>query len=165
MAGMVNQLISILNEQNERHSELLGLSKEKREAIIKNDIKHLQKITNLENLITSQTMKLERKRMALMDDITSVLCVESGTVTLSELADALKGQDEHAELVSTGEKIRKTLNELTQENNLNASLIQIELDYIEYSINVIQTSANQSPADFSTGGAHRESAGLFDARN
>ena len=164
MAGMVNQLIEILNEQNERHTELLGLSKEKREAIIKNDIEHLQKITNLENLIASQSLKLERKRMALMDEITQVLCVESGTVTLSELTNALKGQDEHGELVKAGEKIRNTLNELAQENSTNASLIQNALDYIEYSMNVIQTSFNQSPAAF-PGGQAQEEASLFDASN
>jgi len=42
MAGMVDQLIEVLEEQATRYDELLGLSKEKRDTIIVNDVEPAQ---------------------------------------------------------------------------------------------------------------------------
>jgi flagellar biosynthesis/type III secretory pathway chaperone len=166
MAGMVTQLLEVLSEQTQRYEELLGLSQEKKEAIVKNDIEHLQKVTNLENIVVSQNQKLERKRVELTNDIADVMGKKAADLNLDKLLELLEGQAEHAQLVTIGQKMRDILNELSEINVLNASLIQNALEYIEYSLNVMQTSVNQSPTTFSVkGGQLQEGDGLFDARN
>jgi flagellar biosynthesis/type III secretory pathway chaperone len=166
MAGMINQLLDTMNEQAERYGELLGLSVEKREAVVKNDIEHLQKITNLENIIVSQNQKLERKRLEIVKDIAEVLNKKGEELTLAALVDLLKDQNEKNALVEVGSRIRDIMNELSEINALNASLIQNALEYIDYSLNVMKTSINQNPATYSVkGGQLQEDESLFDARH
>jgi flagellar biosynthesis/type III secretory pathway chaperone len=165
MAGMIDQLLDIMNEQAQRYEELLGLSQEKKDAIVKNDVEHLQKITHFENLLVSQNQKLERKRMDLMKDIADVMGKKADELTLSALIELMDGQEVRGKLTEAGNKIRDTLTALSDANDLNASLIQNALDYLEYSVNVIQTSVNQGPATFSVkGGQLKEDNGLFDSR-
>jgi len=140
MAGMINQFIDILSEQTLRCEELLGLAKEKKDVIIKNDIDELQKITNLENMVISQNNRLERTRTALLKDIAEVLGKRGQDMDLKALLEAMEGQAEQQPLREAGEKLRGILAELKEANEFNASLIQNALEYIDYSLNVIRTS-------------------------
>jgi flagellar biosynthesis/type III secretory pathway chaperone len=165
MAGMVNQLLEVLKEQSQRYEELLGLSLEKREAIVKDDLDQLQKITHFENLLVSQNQKLERKRQELMKDIADVMGKKADDLTLAALIELMKEQDVQAGLAEVGKKIRETLEALSDANDLNASLIQNALEYIEYSMNVMKTSINKDPAMYSVkGGQLQEDSGFFDSR-
>jgi flagellar biosynthesis/type III secretory pathway chaperone len=166
MAGMINKLIEVMNEQAQRYEELLGLSQEKREAIVKNDLEYLQKITRFENILVSQNEKLERNRMEIIKDIASVMGKNEKDMTLATLIELMEGQAEHAELIETGNKIRGIIEELSNVNVFNASLIENALDYIEYSMNVMQTSVNQNhlPTYSVKGGHIREGDSLYDSR-
>jgi flagellar biosynthesis/type III secretory pathway chaperone len=166
MAGMVSQLLDILSEQTQRYEELLGLSTEKRDAIVKDDIEYLQKITNLENIVVSQTQKLERKRLEIMKDIADVMGKRNVELTLEALVGLLDGQEEQKKLKEAGKRLRNILDELAAVNDLNASLIQNALEYIEYSVNVMQSSINQNPTMYTVkGGKLKEDTSLFDAKN
>lgn len=141
MAGMINQLIDILTQQTTRCEELLGLAKEKKDAIIKNEIEELTKITNLENMVISQNNRLERQRNSLAGDIAEVLGKRGQQMDVSALLEAIAGQAEEAELRETGERLRNVLRELKEANDLNNVLIQSSLEYVEYSLNLIRTGA------------------------
>lgn len=166
MAGMIHQLLELLNEQAARYEELLGLSREKRDAVVANDLESLQKITHLENLLASQTQKLERKRLAVTKDIALVLNKREHDLSLNVLIEAMDGQPEQEALAETGRRIRTTLAELSDINENNAALIQNALDYVEYSLNIIRSSVSQSPAYYTAKGDELgNSAGIFDARH
>lgn len=164
MAGMINQLIDILGEQAARCEELLGLAKEKKDVIIKNDIEQLQKITNLENMVISQNNRLERERNTLTADIAEVLGKRGQAMNITALITAMEGQKEQEPLCAAGERLRAVLAELKEANDFNNTLIQNALEYIEYSLNVIRTSAQlegpEYPEHIQTGPA----SGTFDAK-
>ena len=167
MAGMMQQLIEVLNDQAQRYEELLGLSNEKTDVIVKNDVDELQKITNLENIITSQHNKLEKKRLSLVADITEVLGLakqKPEDVTLTYLIELMEGQEEQADLQVVGEKIRDTLDKLKEKTSFNAELIQNSLDYIEYSLNIMR--GTQQPPTYSIKDGHvSEEFGTFDSKS
>ena len=167
MAGMISQLIGLLNEQADRYEELLGLSREKKDIIIANDVDGLQKITHLENLVVSQNQKLEKKRIAVLQDIAAVVNRKEEELTLSALVAIMEGQEEKEGLVSVGERIRRVMESLSEANLYNASLIRNALDYIEYSMNVIRSSVSQIPAYYAGAGEGMtgEGPGIFDARH
>ena len=166
MAGMISQLIGLLNEQAERYEELLGLSREKKDIIIANDLDGLQKITHLENLVVSQNQKLEKKRIAVLQDIAAVVNRNEEELTLSTLIEIMDGQEEKEGLVSVGDRIRQVMESLSEANLFNASLIHNALDYIEYSMNVIRSSASQTPAYYTAAGDRMtEGPGIFDAKH
>ena len=145
MAGMIDQLIVILNEQHTRCEELLGLALEKKDVIVQNDIEQLQKITNLENMVISQNNRLERQRVSLTDDISEVLGKRGQLNELSAMVDAMEGQPQQAPLREIGTKLREILDKLKEANDFNKMLIENALDYVNYSLNVIRT-ADQAEA-------------------
>ena len=138
---MLSDLINILKEQTKRFEELKGLALEKKDIIIKNDIDELQKITNLESIVVTQTNRLEKKRMAITSDIAMVLGKQGEELDLKTLEELLPDQPEKAELAEVGRQLRSVIQELKEANELNNSLIQNALEFVEYSLNVIRSTA------------------------
>jgi len=86
-------------------------------------------------------------------------------LTLAGLIEALEGQAEQEDLKAVGRRIQAALGKLSEANALNESLIKNALEYIEYSVNVIQSALNQEVSMYSVqGGRLREESGTFDAK-
>ena len=151
MAGMMEQLVEILAEQTERYKELLGLSLEKRDVIIANDVDNLQKINHLENLIISQNQKLEKKRQSLVADMAIVLNEKEEDLTMTRMIELMEGKEEQQMLIDAREGIKVVLDELHEVNQQNGDLVQNALEYIEYSTNLIRSSMSQQPATYLPG--------------
>jgi flagellar biosynthesis/type III secretory pathway chaperone len=146
---MIDQMVEILHEQATRCEELLGLAREKREVIVKNDIENLQKITGLENMVISQNNRLEKQRVALARDIAEVLGRRGQEPDIAALIECMEGQPQQQEaLRQAGNRIRGIINELKEANDFNNVLIRNALDYVEYSLNVIRSSAQLSGPEY-----------------
>ena len=168
MAGMITNLIEILNEQTERHTELLGLSVEEKDAIVQNDIETLQKLVNLKNIVISQNNRLEKKRLSLVADIADVLALRNKDLDIKTLADLLEGKPEQTELIEAGRKLRDVVVELKEVNDLNKELLENALGYVEYSINVLQSAISPEPAPVPIGrpvSNRGNVASMFDTRS
>jgi flagellar biosynthesis/type III secretory pathway chaperone len=166
MAGMINNLLEVLGQQAQTYEELYGLSQEKKDALVKDNIEEILKITDLENILLSQHSRIEKKRVQLMKDIGSVLGVKDDSLDIPALIDLMEGQDEQDELKQVRLRIRTALDKLAAANALNASLIENALDYIEYSLNVIRSSAMQEVQTYTVqGGMLKEEGSLLDMRN
>jgi len=148
MAGMIDQLVEVMGEQAERYNELLGLSLEEKDLLVKNDVEGLQKITNLKNLVITQNNRLERKRISLVDDIAEVMGSTEKDMPLKQLIELLDGQPEAEQLAEIGIRLRETLEKLQESNDLNKQLLESSLDYIEYSLNMIRSSVTPEIASF-----------------
>ena len=167
MAGMINQLIEVMNEQAERHSELLGLSVEEKDAIIQNDVDTLQKLVNLKNIVISQNNRLEKKRITLVNDIAEVLGHGKKDIDLSELIELLDGQAEQAELREVGARLRQIVTELKEANDLNKELLESALEFVDYSLNALRSTIAPEPPAYPTnirGKGGEEIAGTFDTK-
>ena len=167
MAGMITNLIEILNEQTERHTELLGLSVEEKDAIVQNDVEMLQKLVNLKNIVISQNNKLEKKRLALMADIVEVLALRDKEIDIKALADLLEGKPEQAELIEAGRKLRDVVIELKEVNDLNKELLENALGFVEYSLNALRSAISPEPTPVPIGKPINNAgniAGTFDTR-
>jgi len=165
MAGMVDQLVEILDEQSTRYEELLGLSLEKRDVIIANDVEMLQKINHLENLVISQNQKLEKKRQEVVTDMALVLNQKEAELTLSRLIELMEGQEEQQALVNARDKIKKVLEELKEVNKHNGELVQNALEYIEYSTNLMRSSTGQTAYFPGSDDPYIDETGYIDAKN
>ena len=166
MAGMIDQLAEIMEEQAQKYGELLGLSEEKKEAIIKNDISTLQKLTNLENMVISQNNRLEKKRLSLGKDIAEVLGKKEDELDLNTLISLLPDQTDKDMLKNVGDRIREVVSNLKLANEQNNNLIQNALDYIEYSVNVMRSAANPERSKVPiVNGNISDASGSFDTKS
>jgi len=151
MAGMMDQLIDILGEQTIRYEELLGLSQEKRDVIIENDVEALQKINHLENIVVSQNQRLEKKRQAVVSDMAIVLGQKEEELTLTRLIELMEGKAEQQPLIDARDRIKTVLDELKDVNQQNGELVKNALEYIEFSTNLVRSSLGQQPATYFPG--------------
>ncbi|MCL1845408.1 MAG: flagellar protein FlgN [Defluviitaleaceae bacterium] len=151
MAGMVHQLISVMKEQTERHTELYGLSLEEKDAIVKNDVEQLQSLLNLKNMVISQTGRLEKQRISLVTDIAEVTGNAKDDITLSDVVEILKDRPEEQEMLKdAGEKLRESVEKLKEINDLNKSLIESSLEFVEYSLNALRSTIAPEPVEYPT---------------
>ena len=167
MAGMMDQLVEILDEQTKRYEELLGLSLEKRDVIINNDVETLQKINHLENLVISQNQKLEKKRQALVADMALVLGQKENELTLTLMIELMEGKAEQSSLMEARDRIKSVLDELHEVNQQNGQLVQNALEYIEFSTNLMRSSTGQQPATYFPGSddIYLDETGYIDTKN
>jgi flagellar biosynthesis/type III secretory pathway chaperone len=165
MAGLMQQLIGVLEEQTGYYSQLCELSAEKNEVIIVNDVQSLQKITSLENIIIGRLQRLDKNRLSIMKDIAMVLNRDENDLTLGKLAELIAGQPEHDTLVSVTERIRSAAHSLKSINDQNRILIDSSLEYIDFSVNVMRSAMDSGPSLYSpTGESIDGSKSFFDAK-
>jgi len=165
VAGLVDELTILLREQAEDFSDLAALASEKSEAVIKNDVEHLQKITNIENSLVGKNQKSERRRKELMKDVAAVLNTDADTLTISHLVELLDGKPGRDELAEVGANLRHSADELNRLNEQNRKLIENSLEYIDFSMNLMRSS--QAPAVYYTHDGEEipvESSAFFDAK-
>ena len=165
MAGLIDELIIILREQSEDFSNLAALASEKSEAIVKNDIEHLQKITNIENTLVGKNQKDERRLIQTMRDVATVLNADTDALTISHLVEVLEGKPGHDELNEVGASLRQAADELAKLNEHNRKLIENSLEYIDFSMNLMRSS--QTPPSYFTPDGEEmpvSSSTFFDAK-
>jgi len=160
MSLMVTELVNIINKQLDIYNYLIGLSDEKREAIISNDVNDLKKLTELENKLIEQNLTQEKSRLSLIEDIALVLNHDPFDLTISKLLTLIEGTEGYDDLLIVSKEMRKSIELLKEANDKNRILIDNSLEFIDYSINAIRSTYNESPAvDIDSAGNTRP---LFD---
>jgi flagellar biosynthesis/type III secretory pathway chaperone len=152
MAGMLDQLVCVMDEQAERHTEIYGLSLEEKDAIIQNDIETLQNLVNLKNMVISQNSRLEKQRISLVKDIAEVMGhANSEEPSLADVIDILKDQPQDQErLRESGKKLRESLEKLKEINDLNKSLLESSIEFVEYSLNALRSTIEPEMPEYPT---------------
>ena len=170
MASLIENMITILEEEELLHEKLVELAKGKAEVIIQNDIGKLQEITASEQVIMDQVLAVEKRREECVKDISIVINRPVETITVSELADMMKGKpDIQRKLAKIHDNFGAILKNLRMLNERNSALIKESLEMIQFDINLI-TAMRQTPitADYDKNagnvGMHTTGHGIFDKR-
>jgi flagellar biosynthesis/type III secretory pathway chaperone len=162
---MIDQLTDVMKQQTERHNELYGLSLEEKDAIIANDIESLQKLVNLKNMVISQNSRLEKQRISLVNDIAEVTGNKKDDLSLSDVIDILKDQPaEQEKLREAGNGLKESVEKLREVNELNKSLLESSIEFVEYSLNALRSTLAPEPPEYPTGmkqGGASDESGIF----
>ena len=89
MASLMENLISLLEQENDEYEKLLELSMQKTPVIIEGDISKLEKITDEEQIIVGKVNRLDKEREQVMQDIATVLNKDVQTLKLGKLTALL----------------------------------------------------------------------------
>ena len=169
MASLIEELISVLSEENKEYQDLVILSREKTNVIVKGDIEYLKKITEAEENFINRITKLEKSRSVLQKDIATVLCRDADKLTVRDIIEVLNGQIEAKQkLASVYDELKVTIDSMVTVNELNRNLINQSLELINFDLNLLQ-GAYQEPetANYSknayNAGVIDKGAGVFDA--
>ncbi len=144
MASLIEDLINMLQDQFNNLQDLLGLSEEKKDVIVQNNLEQLQFITGLENTLISRNNKFEKAINELMSDIAMVLNLDQSSVKLSTVSTALNSPEKE-QLNELTEKIILVATKLKEVNEQNRILIDHSLDYINFTVNLYSSASEQEP--------------------
>ena len=134
----VEQFIEILSEQLKLNEELLDISLEKKSVIMDNDTKTLNVMAHKEQEVVKRIISLEKLRGAVVANIERELGIEH----IDNIADIVNNiENEQGHLIKEiGNQLRTVLDRLQEANELNNKLLEISIDYIEFSVNVLTST-------------------------
>ena len=165
MAGLIEELMNILERENEEYQKLLEISKVKTGVIIKNDIQELSKIIEEEQAVVGRITPLDKKRVECTNDIATVINRKPETLTITRLMELMEGK----RLAELHDKLHDTMTQMTKVNEMNKGLLQEALDLVNFDINLLNNlkqaplTANYNKSAYNTE-TRMESRGAFDTK-
>lgn len=161
---LVERLSDALEKEAETYCSFLDLSRQKTEVIINGNVAELENITKNEQVLVNRIGKLEEIREQIVAEIASYIQVAPSALTITsiiEKLDTVQGE----KLKKTKESIINTVEEIKKINQLNKTLINNSLEYIDFSINLM-TSANSRGVKYRKDGkeGNGERHSLFDIK-
>lgn len=169
MASLIDELISVLDEECKEYKKLVDISSVKTKVIIHQDLNKLQEITALEQEHTGTLINLEKKRQEVSGDIAMVLNKDEQTMTVKDIIHVLESQKEvQLRLIEVHDDLRQTLKSFSMVNEMNKNLIKETLELIDFNINLLQ-GLHQAPevANYSKQATNVSPSldfGVFDAK-
>ena len=141
MASLMEELIATLRKEKEAYQELLPVVEQKTQAIIANDLKQVQGITELEQAAIGKINGLEKKRMEVINNMGIVLNKKVPELTLPNLIKLLDRQpQEQQTLTEIHAELVELLKRVSEVNGHNKILIEQSLEMISYNMNLIQST-------------------------
>ncbi|NLD49162.1 MAG: flagellar protein FlgN [Clostridiaceae bacterium] len=131
----INELINLIAEQAGIYDDILKISRDKTDIIVKGKVIDLENITKIEQSLVIKLGKLEAKREDLVKEISKDLDLDPEEMIVSDLVDRLDSKQAE-ELKRLKDSLALSLKELKDTNELNSKLIKNSLDYIDFSINL-----------------------------
>ena len=170
MASLMEELITTLDAEEVLYRQLIPIEENKTRAIIANDLDSLRAITAQEHDLVDQTSALEHKREQVAVGIATVLGKDPKTITLEQIAEALKNQPEdQKKLQLIHDRLKKTVGRLQELNEQNGVLLKEAMEMVEFNMNVIRsTRMSSGSSNYSSSAAEVEGMapqhGVFDAK-
>ena len=171
MASLMEDLISILEQEDSLYEDLLKLSMSKTPVLISGDLEALSRITEDEQEIVNKVNALDKKREEGMKDIANVLGKDVKTLKLTDLIDVLRSRPaEQNRLAAIYDKLSDTIGQMKRTNEQNKELIESSLEMVQFDMNVLQAykaapeTANYSRNALESGAYRGNMKGGFDAK-
>ncbi|MCL2350357.1 MAG: flagellar protein FlgN [Defluviitaleaceae bacterium] len=148
MAGLISNLIEVLQGQTKLFNDIAALSDDKREFTVKNDIESLRGIVKQENEIVPKMLKGDKKRESIMTDLATVLNKNKDDLTLTLLEEIIRGQPEHGLFKQTVDEFIAALEKMKEGNERAKVLLQDAIDYVEFNMNILHSSMDAGPVGY-----------------
>ena len=145
MASLVDELISVLTEEEKLYSNLLECAEKKTQILINADISALEQLTAVEQETSDRLLALGNKQVQLLNDIATVLGKADEQLTVTILIKYLSSQTEVKERLSTARNnLLDTATKVQQKNQQNEILLKQAIELAEFDITLFK-SMRQAP--------------------
>lgn len=144
------KLLEILGREKETYATILEQSTQKKEALVKNDVATLEKIVSVEQNLVRLVTDVEQERLAETRRIAADMGCPQEEMTIQYMIDHSE-EPETSELIRLKKELGGILGEQMRLNDINTDLLQTQLNYISYMINVSTTPPTLSNVYTATG--------------
>jgi len=165
MRQTLTDLCGLLNEQKQVLKNMLELSTEERQIIVKGDSDNLENVIRLELRELSKLGAIEKRRMALHKIIATEMGIPEAELTVSLIAERAQPDEQN-----TIRQIQKELTGLIEEhtaiNKENRELIKAHVEYSETMLELMVGSEDPLNNFYSGDGRsspeRKKTTGFFD---
>lgn len=151
-----DELKGLLLVELDNLEKLLKLSFTKTQAILNDDLEQISDITLIEEKLVREVMELEDKRIKLLDNW--------GVKIDTPISDVVEQiPDGKKELIELREKFKGVMEKLGDRNQVNARLIEQNLEWVEFNLNLLTSTT--TPGSYGEDSKKREEKQkLFDRK-
>jgi len=143
---------------------MLELSQKKKDVIIQGDVAELERIVQAEQLVMSQIMAIERARHEAATALARERGLPEGEVSFSQLVQLARGE-EREQLEAFRQEFSHVLQEQTLINELNRSLIETQLQFINITLDAVVQAQEGNHNNYTSegeAGARAQRIGIID---
>ena len=145
MASLVDELISVLCEEQKLYTELLDCAEKKTQVLVDANIPELEKLTAEEQVKGDNLLALGNKQVQLLNDIKTVLGKKDEKLTVTNLIGFLAAQPEVQEKLTTARNdLLDAATKLQEKNRQNEILLKQAIELTEFDITLFK-SIRQAP--------------------
>lgn len=145
MASLVEELVSILVEEEKLYQEIFEYAKQKRKILIEADVPALEKLTSLEQAVSDQLLSYGNKQAQCLRDIASVLGKNDEQLTVTKLIGYLATQpDIQQKLLIARDQLLETAKNAKSMNQQNEALLKQAIELTEFDLTLFR-SMKQAP--------------------
>ena len=145
MASFVEELVTILIEEEAIYSKLNEYGEQKIQILIDADIPALEKLTALEQTASDELLSLSNKQAANLKDIATVIGRQDEQMTVTKLIGYLENQhDIQSRLKEARDNLINTAEKLQRINQQNVVLLNQAIEMTELDITLLK-SMRQAP--------------------
>lgn len=138
MAGIIYDLIEVLEQEKECYEGIDTLSDYTQIAVVNKNIEFLQEVVKTEETFIGRLSLLEKKRESVMKDIAIVTGMNFRNITVAAIIEKIGKDTEVGQKLSVlREEIRTQLDEIKAKSELNKQLLKDSLELVDFTINAI----------------------------
>ncbi|MEN1760808.1 flagellar protein FlgN [Anoxynatronum sibiricum] len=164
MNRSIEQLKVALRQEQKLYEALLHLAEAKSRLVIQNNVQELEKLTEQERQFIREMSRFEQIRQSLLAHFAQEKELEEAPQNLSGLLLFLEENDRR-ELQDLQEQLGLLITQVGEKNQLNQTLIQQGLDFIQLNMELFTRSeSTTSPYDRKADEEKKQKKQLFDAK-
>ena len=133
MTTEFSRLMDEIVLQQEAYTELLVLSRKKREVLTSSDVTALDLIIRAEEALLLQIGKIESERRRIAEEVAEAHGMKPEELTLSTWPGLT--DEDRAQATSLQDAFRQTLGEMEEINRVNTKLLHAQLEYVHTLMN------------------------------
>lgn len=155
MAGIINELADVLEQEKECYAGLETLADYTTMAVMNKNIEFLQQVVTTEEEFVGRLSLLEKKRESLMKDIAIVTGMKFQSLTVARIIEKIGSETEMGQRLTVlrGE-IKEQLESLRRKSELNKQLLSDSLEIVDFSVNALRSARgyNSQPVSYARPG-------------
>lgn len=154
-----DQMYQILLEEMSAYDYLKETISNKQKAIVSNDVKMLEHLTGVEQVVVKRANRLTASRAKLMEDFKTINDVPESTASLSEIIKTVPVEKRDSWL-RVNERLHQTVTDIQRKNAENIRLIESGLQFIRGTIELFLPQDEFSRGIYTEAGSGNKNNGI-----
>ncbi len=145
MASLVDELVSVLREEEKLYLALEECADEKTQILVRADVPALERLTVIEQTRSDELLALSNKQIQILNDIKNVLGRSEEKLTVTSLIGYLASQPQVQERLTTArDNLIQAAKRVQNKNQQNIILLHHAIEMTEFDLTLFK-SMRQAP--------------------